>query len=165
MIRDALPRDYAAIAAIYNHYVQHTVVTFEEVAVAVDEMGRRVTEIQSRFPWLVVEDAGEVQGYAYAGPWKQRAAYRFAVEISVYLHPAHIGKGLGTALYQHLLVALAALHVHAVIGGVALPNDASVRLHEKFGFIKTAHFAQVGFKFGRWVDVAYWQLLLPVSLP
>jgi phosphinothricin acetyltransferase len=165
MIRDALPRDCAAIAAIYNHYVQHTVVTFEEVAVPVDEMGRRVTEIQSRFPWLVVEDAGEVQGYAYAGPWKQRAAYRFAVEISVYLHPAHVGKGLGTALYQHLLVALAALQVHAIIGGVALPNEASVRLHEKFGFIKTAHFADVGFKFGRWVDVAYWQLLLPVSLP
>jgi phosphinothricin acetyltransferase len=111
-------------------------------------------------PWLVFETAAGIAGYAYAAPWKARAAYRHSVESSIYLAPHATGKGLGSALYSELIADLRRLGMHCVIGGAALPNPASVALHDKLGFIKVADFRQVGFKFGRWIDVSYWELLL-----
>jgi phosphinothricin acetyltransferase len=161
MIRSATAQDCEAIARIYNHYVAHTIVTFEEQPVSVDDMTRRVDEVLAAgLPWLVAEEDGHVLGYAYAGRWKARSGYRFAVEISVYLDPAATGRGLGTTLYEALFPLLREKKIHAIVGGIALENPASVALHEKFGMRKIAHFREIGFKFDRWIDVAYWELTL-----
>lgn len=160
-IRAAAPADASAIAAIYNHYVTHTVITFEEEAVPAAEVARRIEHGRSAsLPWLVAEQDGRILGYAYAARWQARSAYRFSVEATVYLGPADTRRGIGTALYAELFPMLQACGVHAVVGGIALPNDANVALHEKFGMKKAAHFHEVGFKFGRWVDVGYWQCTL-----
>lgn len=158
MIRPATPSDGDALARIYNHYVTQTIVTFEEEPVAPAEMASRLQEVLSaKLPWLVAEQDGQVVGYAYASKWKGRVGYRFSCESTVYLEPGRTGGGLGTKLYEQLFSALQARGLHAVIGGIALPNDASVALHEKLGMRKVAHFPEVGFKFGRWIDVGYWQ--------
>ncbi len=157
-IRPATPADAEAIARIYNHYVEETIVTFEEEAVPPSEMVRRIAEVQSAsLPWLAAELEARVVGYAYAGKWKGRSAYRFTAEATVYLDLACTGRGLGSRLFGDLLPILRGRGVHSVIGGVALPNAASVALLEKFGLKKVAHFKEVGFKFGRWIDVGYWQ--------
>jgi phosphinothricin acetyltransferase len=161
VVRSALPEDAPQISEIYNHYVRTSTITFEEEPVSASEMAGRIREVQSlSYPWLVVRAATDILGYAYAGKWKTRAAYKHSSEITVYVRAGQERSGIGSALYQHLLPALKARGVHAAIGGVALPNDASVRLHEKFGFHKCAHFREVGFKFDRWIDVAYWQRVL-----
>ena len=159
-IRVATRADAASICAIYNHYVTDTIVTFEEQPVSAAEMQSRMAAVLDTLPWLVLENDGGITGYAYASPWKTRIGYRFAVESSIYLAPAHVGHGLGSALYASLLESLRARDIHCVIGGAALPNPASAALHEKLGFTKIAHFRENGFKFGRWIDVGYWQLLL-----
>jgi phosphinothricin acetyltransferase len=149
-IRSAHPADAAAIAAIYNHYVATTTITFEEAEVGADDMARRITKvISSKLPWLVLEQDDKILGYAYASKWKERSAYRFSVESSIYLLHEARGQGFARKLYQHLF-----------IGGVALPNEASVGLHEKMGFQPVGAFKEVGRKFGRWIDVSYWQLRL-----
>lgn len=159
MIRTATSTDASAICAIYNHYVTRTIVTFEEQPVTSAEMQSRMAAVLEKLPWLVIEHDGDIAGYAYASPWKSRAGYRFAVESSIYLAPTHVGRGFGSALYQSLLDDLRARNIHCVIGGAALPNAASVALHERLGFRKVAHFRKNGFKFDRWIDVGYWQLL------
>lgn len=161
MIRDIEPRDLDAITAIYNHYVLNTTVTFEEEPVVLNMMESRVQQVQdASLPWIVLEHDQAVVGYAYATKWKERSAYRFSVEISVYLSHLHQGNGFGTVLYDALLTRLKPLGINSVAGGITLPNDASVALHEKFGMQKVAHFSKVGFKFGQWLDVGYWQLCL-----
>lgn len=160
-IRDAGPDDAAAIARIYNHFINETVVTFETEEVSADEIARRIEGIQSQsFPWLVAERDGQVVGYAYAGPWHARCAYRHSAELTVYLDPGSVGRGLGRRLYEQIIETLSRRDIHTVIGGIALPNDASVALHEKLGFQKAAHYREVGFKFDRWIDVGYWQRIL-----
>ncbi len=161
VIRAAEPRDARAAADIYNHYVAETVVTFEERPVSAAEFARRIEAVRSAsLPWLVAESAGRVVGYTHARPWKERSGYRFSVEVGIYVATGQAGRGIGTDLYSRLFEDLRARGVHAVIGGIALPNEASVALHEKFGMRKVAHFEQVGFKFGRWIDVGYWQRTL-----
>lgn len=160
MIRCATVEDAGAICSIYNPYVTGTTVTFEEEAVTVDAMRARIAEVNAIFLWLVFEEHGEIGGYAYATRWRARAAYRYSAEITVYLAPRFQGRGIGTQLYAELIARLEAQGVHQVIGGVALPNPASVALHERLGFRKVAHFAEVGRKFDRWIDVGYWQLAL-----
>lgn len=159
MIRIANVGDAAQLCEIYNHYVLNTNVTFEEQAVTVEEMASRVQETLSSLPWLVVEDDSQVLGFSYASKWKGRCAYRYSAEATVYLRPDATGKGLGTQLYLELLKELKDRSLHTVMGGIALPNDASVALQEKLGFSKVAQFRQVGHKFGNWIDVGYWQLL------
>ena len=150
--------DAAAIAEIYNHYIEHTVVTFEETLVSAADFVARIEVVHATgFPWLVAEEAGRVLGYAYATKWKERSAYRFSAEVTVYLAPTATGRGLGTRLYTELFPMLDARGLHALMGGITLPNEASVALHEKFGMRKVAHFEEVGFKFGRWLAVGYWQ--------
>lgn len=157
-IREATVSDLAVIADIYNHYITDTVVTFEEEPVSAAEIARRIEEVRSAsLPWLVAEVGSQVVGYAYARPWHARSAYRFSAEITVYLAPSHTGRGIGSKLYGELFPVLQARRIHAVMGGIALPNEASVALHEKFGLRRVAQFEEVGFKFDRWIDVGYWQ--------
>lgn len=160
-VRSVSAADSAVLAEIYNHYVRHTVVTFEEVEVTAEQMLERINSITSAsLPWLVAEVSGQVVGYAYAGKFRNRSAYRFTAEATVYLEKNAGGQGIGTKLYQVLLHQLKQRNFHSVVGIVALPNEASIKLHEKFNFKKIGHFSEVGFKFNRWVDVGYWQVAL-----
>ncbi len=160
-IRPVLKSDAARIVEIYNHYVQATTITFEEQPVSEAEMQARIENVLSAdLPWLVIEEDGLVQGYAYAGPWSGRSAYRFTVEPSVYLAAEALSLGMGKRLYQHLLDTLQQLGIEQVLGVIALPNSASVGLHEAFGFKKVGEFSRIGYKFGRWLSVGYWQLSL-----
>lgn len=158
MIRSVEVNDAGAIADIYNHYVLHTVVTFEEKKVSEAEMRKRIRAV-SDLPWLVFEERAQVQGYAHASRWKSRCAYKYSLETSVYLPPGAQGQGIGHMLYQQLIDQLKDSGYHALIGGIALPNEPSIALHKKLGFRKIGQFEQVGYKFGRWVDVGYWQLI------
>ena len=157
-VRAAMASDAAAVASIYNYYVTDTIVTFEEEPVPAEEMHRRFQNVWSvSLPWLVAEESGAIAGYAHATPWKPRVGYRFSREISVYLHPAHCGRGIGSMLYASLFPLLEAQGTHSVMAGIGLPNDASIALHEKFGLRQVAHFSEAGIKFGKWIDVGYWQ--------
>ena len=161
IIRPALPSDASAIAAIYSHYILNTTISFEELPVDAADIGQRMASVHiAGMPYLVVEEDGDVSGYAYATAWRARPAYRTSVETSVYLRDGTRTRGTGTLLYRALLDQLKRDGYHLAIGGIALPNAASVRLHEKLGFEKVAHFSEVGGKFGRWIDVGYWQMRL-----
>ncbi len=165
LIREATPDDAAAICAIYNPYIEYTTISFEEKPVAVSEMAERIASTQAQgLPWLVAEAGGDMLGYAYATRWRVRPAYRHAVESSIYMRQATVGQGVGKLLYRELIRRLAVLGLHTVIGGVAQPNPASDGLHRALGFKQVAQFEQVGRKFGRWLDVAYWQLPLTRDL-
>jgi L-amino acid N-acyltransferase YncA len=157
-VRAAAVGDAEAIARIYGHYILNTSISFEQEPVSPAEMAERMREVfGDSLPWLVAEQAAQVVGYAYAGKWKGRCAYRYSAESSVYLDPRFTGRGIGKQLYQALLAALRDRSIHVVIAGIALPNAASIALHERLGFSKVAHFKEVGYKFGQWIDVAYWQ--------
>jgi phosphinothricin acetyltransferase len=160
MIRSVNIKDAAALCGIYNHYIEHSAVTFEETALSPAAMEERIREICRRYPWLVWEAEGRVLGYAYVHRWHERAAYRFTVEDSVYLLPGEEGRGLGKALLERLLEELRKTELHALMSVITLPNPGSVALHEKFGFKKAAHFGEVGYKMGQWLDVGYWELIL-----
>ena len=155
-IRSAKLSDAPAICEIYNYYVTDTVITFQEDPVSVDEIRKQIKDILKQYSWLVIEDE-LVLGYAFFGPWKERSAYRHTVESTIYLRAGYEGRGLGTQLYRSLFDAMKPFDNHAVVGCIALPNPASILLHEKFGFKKVAHFKEVGFKFGEWIDVGYWE--------
>ena len=166
VVRAATAADAEAVAAIYNHYVIETVVTFEEEPVAPPEIARRIAEVQAAaLPWLVADLGGEVVGYSYATRWRPRRAYRFSTEVTVYVAPDRGRRGIGSLLYARLLAILAESGVHVALGGIALPNDASVALHEKLGFEKVALLREVGYKFDRWIDVGYWQRILDREEP
>lgn len=161
MIREATERDAEAITKIYNHYILKTVTTFEEAEVTVGDFRERINDIQqSGFSWLVAIENEQVIGFAYSSKWNNRAAYRKTAEVSVYISHTSKFKGWGTKLYEVLFSSLHGKDVHIVIGGITLPNPASVAIHEKFGMEKVAHFKEVGYKFGEWLDVGYWQLQL-----
>jgi L-amino acid N-acyltransferase YncA len=161
VLKSASAADAESIARIYNYYVQHTVITFEEEPVSAQTMATRIADIQSlSLPCLVAEMENVIVGYAYATKWKVRSAYRYSVETTIYLEHGRQGHGIGSTLYSGLLRILRERGIHVAIGGAALPNDASAALHEKLGFEHVATFRQVGFKHDRWVDVAYWQMVL-----
>ena len=151
--------DVPRLTEIYNHYIEHTIITFEETPVSPNEMRSRIVENTSKQPWLVYTEGDKILGYAYASEWKSRCAYKHSVETTVYLRPEAKGNGVGSLLYKELLKLLKERKLHAAIGGIALPNDASVALHEKLGFEKIGQFKEVGFKFDKWIDVGYWELL------
>ena len=159
MIRLVEVKDASQICDIYNYYVENSIATFVEIPVLVSEMEAKITTISTRFSWFVFEENGVILGYAYANSWNERAAYRHSLESTIYLRNGALNKGIGSALYQSLLDEITKLDYHVVIGGVSLPNEASVRLHEKFGYKKAAHYKEVGYKFGKWIDVGYWQLI------
>lgn len=156
MIRKATIKDAKAITDIYNYYVKNDIATFTENPISVKETEEN---IKNSILWLVFVENNIVVGYAYAAKWKERSAYRFSVETSVYLDIKHKGKSIGTKLYAQLLSEIKMQNIHAAIGGISLPNKASESLHEKFGFKKVAHYKEIGFKFNKWIDVGYWQLV------
>ncbi|MDO6712768.1 GNAT family N-acetyltransferase [Aliiglaciecola sp. 2_MG-2023] len=161
MIRDAVLGDASEIAEIYNFYVVNTCITFEERKVSDEDMSIRLSKVADcNLPWIVAVLDEAIIGYAYATKWKERSAYRFSVESTIYLSSEYHGKGLGAVLYESLLSKLKPIGINNVIGGITLPNPASVGLHEKLGMEKVAHFSKVGFKFDKWLDVGYWQLSL-----
>lgn len=158
MIRPVWPEDIPFITRIYNYYIRETTVTFEEKEITPYDIQSRIKKVETDgLPWLVAEVEKEIVGYAYATKWKERSAYRYSVEISVYVDHNHQGMSHGTKLYQALFTELQSKNIHVAIGGITLPNDASIALHEKFGMEKVAHFKEIGFKFGQWLDVGYWQ--------
>ncbi len=161
MIRSVTKQDAQAIVDIYNHYVKNTVITFEEECIDSNKMLERIEKVTDlNLPWLVIEENNRLLGDAYATPWKARSAYRYSVEATVYLASTEQGKGLGTQLYQALFAELKQKSIHSVLGGITLPNPASIALHEKLGMTKVAHFHQIGRKFEQWLDTGYWQLTL-----
>ena len=162
MIRFIEDQDVVKITEMYNHYIANTVITFEEDLVSADNMSTRIEKIRAdNLPWLVAEDEnGSVVGYAYASKWRESFSYRFSVEITVYLSPDAKQKGIGSKLYEGLFAELQSRSIHTIIGGITLPNPASIALHEKFEMKQVAHFKDVGFKFNQWLDVGYWQKVI-----
>ena len=160
MIRSVTSDDTAAICNIYNHYVETGFISFETESVSESEMATRIQTISSNYPYLVYEEQGKVLAFAYANLWKTRAAYKHSLETTVYASPDIFEKGVGRALYRAIFDALDKNSVHTLMAVIALPNEASVKFHEKMGYVKAGHFKEVGSKFGGWIDVGYWQKML-----
>ena len=169
MIRKVRVSYAQSLVEIYNYYVLNSIVTFEQESITTEEMANRIQAAtagnvsnEDNLPWMAAELDGEVIGYSYASKWKERISYRFSVEITVYLTPALKSQVWGTRLYSALLSELNnhSPQINSVIGGISLPNEASIALHEKFGMRKVAHFKEIGFKFNRWIDTGYWQMTL-----
>jgi phosphinothricin acetyltransferase len=161
LVRHADPaHDGAACAAIYAPYVDDSAVSFEDVAPGAGEMSARIAATSARFPWLVLEHDGRVVGYAYASRHRERAAYRWAADVGVYVDASWQGRGAGRALYEALLELLRRQGFRSACAGIALPNDASVGLHRALGFEHVGTYRDIGWKAGAWRDVAWWQLQL-----
>jgi phosphinothricin acetyltransferase len=158
-IRNADPGDAPAIQAVYAPYVESSVASFEEVPPGTEEISRRMRS-QPRLPWLVATRGGAVVGFAYASSHRARAAYRWSADCSVYLRKEERGRGTGRHLYERLLGELRSLGYVTVFAGIALPNAASVGLHEALGFRPVGTYRSVGYKHGDWRDVGWWQLPL-----
>jgi phosphinothricin acetyltransferase len=160
-LRHADPaRDGAACAAIYAPYVTGSGVSFEDVAPTAQQFGDRIAATSARYPWLVLEDGGRVVGYAYASQHRARAAYRWAVDVAVYVDSGQHGRGAGRRLYEALLELLRRQRLRIACAGIALPNDASVGLHRALGFEHVGTYRDIGWKAGAWRDVSWWQLQL-----
>jgi L-amino acid N-acyltransferase YncA len=162
-LRLAEPADAAQIAAIYAPFCLETAVSFETTAPDESTVRERIRTLTQRYPWLVaVSGSGDVLGYAYAGKHRERAAYRWSVDFTAYLAPDAKRRGIGTELYRALAKVCQALGYYRAFAAITLPNEASVRLHEKIGFRPIGVYRRVGFKLGRWHDVGWWSLdLLP----
>ncbi|MEL7320037.1 MAG: arsinothricin resistance N-acetyltransferase ArsN1 family B [Pseudomonadota bacterium] len=156
-IRPARVEDSEAIQGIYAPIVETTTISFEEVAPSVEEMAERIATVSAHYPFLVATRDAQVIGYAYASQHRARAAYRASVDVAVYVSEAARGSGVGRALYAELLPLAAASGYHAAFAGIALPNPGSVALHEAVGFEPVGVYREVGRKFGRWLDVGWWQ--------
>jgi phosphinothricin acetyltransferase len=163
-IRAAAAQDAAAVAAIYAPYVGDGYASFEAEAPDAGEFQRRMLS-KPRLPWLVADEGATVVGFAYAARHRERAAYRWSADVSVYLAPDATGRGVGRALYERLLPVVASLGYVSAFAGIALPNPASVALHESFGFAQVGVYRNVGFKHGEWRDVGWWQSRLVSELP
>ena len=161
MIRPIRIEDAAAVAAIYNHYIEHSTATFDTEPLSDRQMLSRLEAIVGRYPGYVsLSGAGELQGYAYAHPWQEKAAYRYTLETTIYLAPRFVGQGIGRALLSHLVEGCRREGYRSLIACITQGNVASEALHRKMGFRPVSRFVQVGTKFGRWIDVADYQLLL-----
>jgi phosphinothricin acetyltransferase len=157
-IRIAEPDDAAGIVAVYGPYCDGSVISFELTAPSVEQMRERIERVMKQFPWLVCEIDGEIAGYVYACQHRERAAYRWAVDVAVYIGPKYHRRGIGQALYSVLFEILRAQGFVKAYAGVTLPNPGSVGLHEAVGFRPLAVYRGVGYKFGKWLDVGWWEL-------
>ncbi len=161
LVRHADPdRDAAACAAIYAPYVEATAVSFEEVAPTAERFAAHIAQTSERYPWLVLEDGGRVAGYAYGAQHRARAAYRWAVDVGIYVDAGRHRAGAGRALYEALFGLLRRQGMRSAVAGVTLPNEASVGLHRAMGFRHVGTYRDIGFKAGAWRDVSWWQLEL-----
>lgn len=159
-LRLATTADGAGCAAIYDPICRHTAISFETEAPGAAEMARRITTTLPQLPWLVSADGDTILGFAYARLYRERAAYRWAVETSVYVADGLRGMGLGRSLYTALLAILEAQGYRTAVAGIAMPNDGSVRLHEAMGFRLVGVYPAIGYKLGAWRDVSRWHLSL-----
>ncbi|MBT8485374.1 MAG: N-acetyltransferase [Phycisphaerales bacterium] len=160
-VRRATAADVPGILAISNEAAVHTAANFAVEPETLASWEESFRETAALYPWLVaVDDREHVLAFAKASPWKGRCAYEYSVEITVYVRPETHRRGIGRGLYERLIPTLRRQGYHSAIAGIALPNDASVRLHEAFGLVHVGTFQQVGWKFDRWHDVGYWQILL-----
>ena len=161
IIRDADQHDTPHILSVYAPYITDTTVTFENEIPTVQEFYERVAQYQLQFPWLVAEaSTGEIAGYAYASKYRERIAYQWVVEASVYIHEKYKGKGIGQKLYHALFDILRLQGIYRVYAVIGLPNDESVRFHEKMGFTWFATYKSTGYKSGQWRDTGWWELVL-----
>jgi len=158
MIRNVQIEDAQELLDIYNYYVVNTVITFDLEALSLDAFKEKITTVSTDYPFIVYEENSEILGYAYGSKFRPKPAYNNTVESTVYLKHGAQGKQIGSKLYNELLFLLKQKNVHVVLGVLTLPNEASVKLHEKFGFKEVAHLKEVGLKFGEWQDVGFWQL-------
>jgi phosphinothricin acetyltransferase len=164
-IRQARTSDAEAIAAIYNGYVETTVISFETEPVPVTEMAQRIQDRLARYDWLVAEREGQLIGYAYYGQFRTRAAYDHVVESTVYVAEDAVRLGVGRRLYADMIASAQAKGFREIIGVIALPNDASEQLHARMGFTLVGRLPKVGYKFGRYIDVSFWQWSAPEDSP
>ncbi len=160
ILRDAEPRDVPALLAIYRPFVTDTTVSFELEPPTEAEFEQRIASAQSQWAFRVAEREGEVAGYAYATAFRSRAAYRWTVETSAYVHPAHRKQGVARSLYLSLFEALVAKGYCTAYAGITLPNDTSVAFHRSLGFTPVGIFHRAGWKFGAWRDVSWWERTL-----
>lgn len=163
MLRKVKPEDAKAIAEIYNGYVLGSTATFETSPVSENEMRKRIEDISSRFPYFVYEKDGKVAGYCYAHQWKEREAYRLTLETTVYLSDDCAGLGIGHRLMSGLISECRRMGFHSLIACITAENLSSIAFHEKLGFTRVSSFREVGFKFGRYLDVVDMELLLSES--
>lgn len=159
-IRLATADDFAAIAAITNHYIRTTAIHFGTQETTADELRSLWREHEALYPWLVTELDSACVAYAKASVWRSRPAYRWTPETGIYVHHDHLGEGLGKPLYLRLIALLRAQGFHSLMAGATLPNAASERLHQDLGFQTVGTVRAAGCKFGRWHDVIFWQLVL-----
>jgi L-amino acid N-acyltransferase YncA len=164
-IRLALEEDAESILAIYEPFCLNSAVSFETEAPSAEENRRRIRITLERFPWLVVERAGAILGYAYASPHRERAAYQWSVEATAYVGQSHRRMGIGRALYTSLFRILKLQGFYNAFAGITLPNPASVGLHEALGFSRVGIYRDVGYKLGAWHDVGWWQLAIQAPKP
>jgi phosphinothricin acetyltransferase len=164
-IRSVTTEDAIQIAAIYEPWVRDSAVSFESEPPGPEEMARRIETVSSGYPWLVSEDQGVILGYAYATAFRQRSAYRWSVETTVYVHHEHGGRGVGRPLYQALLDLATMWGFANAYAGIALPNPASESLHQSTGFTRIGVFPRAGFKLGEWYDVEWWHRPLSRTTP
>lgn len=157
-IREPSDGDFATIASITNHYVMTTAIHFAHEPVAAAALRDGWVHDRARFPWRVAELDGDVVGYAKAGTWRERAAYRWTAEVGLYVAPDRQRAGIGGALYRELLAELARRGFRSAVAGITLPNAPSVALHERLGFSPVGVFRDAGYKLGAWRDVGWWQL-------
>lgn len=159
-VRQIVMGDAPAVQAIYAPFVTDSAISFEEVPPDIMEVEKRIAAILPQYPYLVAEENGRVVGYAYASEHRTRAAYRTSIDVTVYVAPDAQRRSVARSLYSHLLPAAASLGYHAAFAGIALPNKASVGLHEAMGFEPVGIYREVGRKFETWHDVGWWQRLL-----
>lgn len=164
-VRVATEQDANAVAEIYAPYVRDTVISFEDIPPSPEEMRQRITRTLASHPFLVFEDGEHVVAYAYASQHKERAAYRWSVDVAIYASPRVHRRGIGRALYTSLFGVLERQGIHTAFAGVTLPNEKSVGLHEAMGFQPIGTYRQVGFKFGAWRDVGWWGRSIADGLP
>lgn len=161
MIRDVTLADAGRIADIYNYYIENTIITFEYEPVTEDDIRQRIIKIQQKnYPYFVYETDGNIIGYAYLNNWRERVAYDITLETSVYLDHKMMGGGVGSILYKELISRARKIDIHSLIGVISLPNDESRHLHRKFDFELIGNFRESGVKFGKLIDVEFWQLIL-----
>ncbi|MCD8044188.1 MAG: N-acetyltransferase family protein [Tannerellaceae bacterium] len=160
-IRNVLKDDAPEICRIYNYYIENTCISFETEPVSAKEMETRIQDVlNAGFPYYVAEVNNKIVGYVYIHTWHSRRAYDTTKEMTIYLDKDERGHQYGTKLYEYLLSRINTEDTHVLIAGITIPNDASVKLHEKFGFRQVSHFKEVGYKFNEWRDVGHWQLIL-----
>ena len=156
-IRWARPDDAQQCLAIYHYYVEHTAISFEEGAPTVEQMAQRIGATTAIYPWLVYEHNQQIQGYAYASQFRPRPAYRWSVEVTIYLNDESKGSGIAVSLYRQLFTCLIEFGYFNALAVITEPNPKSERFHQKLGFEKIGTFKSIGYKLGQWNDIGWWQ--------